>query len=106
MSLKKDVELPPKSDKQKKLEKIIFIVILKVNGKRSRIRVRIRSQRYGSADPEPYQNVTDPEHCIKASYFSAKLERRYGLIFNAVLRIRDILIRRITDPERITDPCL
>jgi hypothetical protein len=21
------------------------------------------SQRYGSEDPDPYQNVTDPEHC-------------------------------------------
>jgi hypothetical protein len=21
-------------------------------------------QRYGSTDPDPYQNVTDPEHCI------------------------------------------
>ncbi len=23
------------------------------------------SQRYGSADPDPHQNVTDPKHCIK-----------------------------------------
>jgi hypothetical protein len=22
------------------------------------------SQMYGSADPDPYQNVTDPQHCI------------------------------------------
>jgi hypothetical protein len=21
------------------------------------------SQKYGSADPDPYQNVTDPQHC-------------------------------------------
>jgi len=22
-------------------------------------------QKYGSEDPDPYQNVTDPEHCFK-----------------------------------------
>jgi hypothetical protein len=22
------------------------------------------SQRYGSADPDPQQNVTDPQHCL------------------------------------------
>jgi hypothetical protein len=24
-------------------------------------------QRYGSEDPYPYQNVTDPEHCLQVS---------------------------------------
>ncbi len=24
------------------------------------------SPRYGSADPDPYQNVTDPQHCINS----------------------------------------
>jgi hypothetical protein len=23
------------------------------------------SQRYGAADPDPYQNVTDPQHCVE-----------------------------------------
>jgi hypothetical protein len=27
--------------------------------------VRSVSQRYGSADPDPRQNVTDPQHCLK-----------------------------------------
>ncbi len=25
-------------------------------------------QRFGSADPDPYQNVTDPEHCTLVKY--------------------------------------
>jgi hypothetical protein len=25
------------------------------------------SQRYGSEDPDPHQNVTDPQHCLKHS---------------------------------------
>jgi hypothetical protein len=28
--------------------------------------IRIRNPVYGSKDPDPYQNVTDPERCIKA----------------------------------------
>jgi hypothetical protein len=28
---------------------------------------RIRSQRYGFADPDPYQNVTDPQNWIQFS---------------------------------------
>ncbi len=43
---------------------IFFIGILKVTDEKSRIRSLIR-QRYGTADPDPYQNVTDMEHCLK-----------------------------------------
>jgi hypothetical protein len=25
------------------------------------------SERYGSGDPDPHQNVTDPQHCIRGS---------------------------------------
>jgi hypothetical protein len=32
---------------------------------RSRIRIPIVNQWYESADPDPYQNVTDPQHCWK-----------------------------------------
>jgi hypothetical protein len=27
------------------------------------------SQRHGSADPDPHQNVMDPQHCLKAVQF-------------------------------------
>jgi hypothetical protein len=27
--------------------------------------IRIRNTVYGFKNPDPYQNVTDPEHCIK-----------------------------------------
>jgi len=27
------------------------------------------SQRYGSGDPEPHQNVTDPQHCPEKVFF-------------------------------------
>jgi hypothetical protein len=47
-------------NKQKKL-KLFLVAILKVTdeiaGSGS------VSQRYGSADPYPYQNATDPQHC-------------------------------------------
>jgi hypothetical protein len=34
---------------------------------RSWIRIRIRNQVYGSKDPDPYQNVTDPDHWLNAT---------------------------------------
>jgi hypothetical protein len=54
------------------LQKVIstknFVAVMKFTEENSRIRSRIRSrssQRYGSAepDPDPYQNVTDLQHC-------------------------------------------
>jgi hypothetical protein len=45
-----------------------FAGILKVNDENSRIRIHYGSQRHGSADldpdPDPPQNVMDPEHCL------------------------------------------
>jgi hypothetical protein len=29
------------------------------------------SQRYGSEDPDPYQNVTDPQHCFRGNVLPA-----------------------------------
>jgi hypothetical protein len=53
-----------KKEKALKLtrKKIFFVGILKVFDEKSRITVGSASQRYGSEDPDPYQNVTDPEH--------------------------------------------
>jgi hypothetical protein len=65
----------------KKLEKIIFIVILKVTGKRSRIRVR----EFGSI-PKCHGSRT----LYKGFLFFSKAGKKVG--FNAVLRIRDILV--------------
>jgi hypothetical protein len=46
-------------------EKIVFFVgVLKATDEKSRIRTGDISQRYVSADPDPYQNVTDPEHWV------------------------------------------
>ncbi len=43
LSLKKDVNVPSKSNKQKSFEKkIIFVDVLKVPDENSRIRIRIR----------------------------------------------------------------
>jgi hypothetical protein len=48
------------------LQKAIFVGVLKVTDEKSRIQngsgFGSNSQRYGSADPDPYQHVTDPEH--------------------------------------------
>jgi hypothetical protein len=36
----------------------------KIAGSRSESGSRSISQRHGSADPDPHQNVMDPEHCL------------------------------------------
>jgi hypothetical protein len=33
------------------------------------------SQRHGSADPDPHQNVMDPEHCLQAIFSFLDLDR-------------------------------
>jgi hypothetical protein len=45
-----------------------FFGILKVTEERSRIRRWIRIQRYGSAESDPHQKVTDPQHWNKSSF--------------------------------------
>ncbi len=67
LSLKNDVNIPSKSNKQKNFFLNLFCVgNLMVNGENSRIRIRIRiwiiSQRHGSVDPDPHQNVMEPQH--------------------------------------------
>jgi hypothetical protein len=44
------------------MRKIFFDVVLEVAVKRAGSRKGSISQRYGSADPDPYQNVTNSEH--------------------------------------------
>ncbi len=63
--MKTDVSVPAESNKQNKLEKNLFFVgILEVTDEKSRIRIRKSSVRI--QDPDPYKNVTDPEHCWQA----------------------------------------
>jgi hypothetical protein len=52
-----------KANLEKKI--IYFVGILKVTDEKSRIRAGLVSQRDGSEDSDPYQNVTDPEHSSK-----------------------------------------
>ncbi len=67
LSLKNYVHVPSKSNKQKKLfQKISFLLaswgpMTKIAGSGS----GSISQRHGSADPDPHQNVMDPQHCSK-----------------------------------------
>jgi hypothetical protein len=49
--------------KEKQRKKLFFVAVLKVTDEKS----RIVSQRYGSVDPDPYQNVMDPEHCYEST---------------------------------------
>ncbi len=44
LSLKNDINVPSKSNKQKNLEKIIFVGILKVTDEKSRIQIPIRTK--------------------------------------------------------------
>ncbi len=60
--MKNDVNTS-KSNKQKNFIKnfYFFVGLLKVNDKKAGS--GSTSQRHGSADPDPHQNVMDPEHC-------------------------------------------
>jgi hypothetical protein len=60
LSLKTDVNVPTVRNMNKK-QTLFFVGILKANAKKRRI--WIRNLVYGSKDTDPYQNVTDPEHC-------------------------------------------
>jgi hypothetical protein len=40
---------------------------------RNRIRIQICKSEVRSADPDPYQNVTDPEHCANLGSASKNL---------------------------------
>jgi hypothetical protein len=62
LSLKTDVNVPSKVRNKKTLRKQNFFLLgscqsLTKKGSRS------VSQWFGSADPDPYQNVTDIQHC-------------------------------------------
>ncbi len=48
---------------QKNIEKTYFDGILSATGEKSRIQIRIRKSVVGgSANPNPYHDVTDPQH--------------------------------------------
>ncbi len=67
VSLKNDVYVPSKSNKLENFNKKKFFVgLLKVNDENWRIRIRIQIH-YSDAwisgfDPDPHQNVMDPQH--------------------------------------------
>jgi hypothetical protein len=62
LSVNNDANVPSKSNRQK-----TFVGILKVAEEKNRTRDAFGagsvSQKYGSEVPDPYQNVTDLEHC-------------------------------------------
>ncbi len=51
-----------KGNKQKYVEKKIFFFLASGRSLTKRAGSGSVSQRYGSPDPDPYQNITDPEH--------------------------------------------
>jgi hypothetical protein len=59
MTLKTDVNVPTIRNKHKNF---VFVGFLKATDEKSRIRIQIHYSVYGSKDPDPYQNFTDPEH--------------------------------------------
>jgi hypothetical protein len=42
------------------------------------------SQRHGSPDPDPHQNVMDPEHCFKAVSESKEVTKGFGMLANCM----------------------
>ncbi len=73
LSLKNDVKVPSKSTMQKNFLKVFSFLLaswrsmMKIEGSGSASGSASGSgsisQRHGSADPDPHQNVMDPEHC-------------------------------------------
>ncbi len=65
-SLKTDVNVPSISNKQKKLLKILFVLAScqPLTKKQDLDGSVIQCHCHGSADPDPYQNVKDPQHCV------------------------------------------
>ncbi len=85
LSLKNDVNVPSKSNMQKKLEKLVFCC-----DENSRIR------RHGSLDPDPYQNIMDPQHwliliCFRLRDVSFSPLATRGLLREVVFSWRHIL---------------
>jgi hypothetical protein len=79
--LKNDVNVPLKSNKPKNLLKNSFFVgVLKVNDENSSIRIRIRIHQSEAwirgldLDPDPHQNVMEPQHNIEDSPKSLLLQ--------------------------------
>ncbi len=64
LSLKNDVNVPSKSNKQKMLTSCRSLTKIAGSGSAS------LSQRYGSADPDPYQNFMDTQHCYSCKHLS------------------------------------
>jgi hypothetical protein len=79
-----------KKVKSKKMDKKVFYVdVLKVTDERAGSGAGSDSKRYGSADPDPYQNVTDPEHCIllrRAYFFRSDTAPKRGRDSSAGIR--------------------
>ncbi len=66
-----------KSNKKKKLrKKLIYVGMLKATDENSMIRIRIRK----SVDPDPYQNATDPQHCLADKDFFLLLRQELELL--------------------------
>jgi hypothetical protein len=57
----------------------------KVAGSGSESGSRSISQRHGSADPEPHQNVMDPKHWLPYIEKKAKRERGGGVVITVIL---------------------
>ncbi len=97
LSSKTDVNAPTKSKKQKSFfffkNYLFFVGILKATGEKNmiQIHIRIRNRWYRSmeTDPDPYQNVTDPEHYWMQGFLEiinkAKNKRYVTLLVNLCL---------------------
>ncbi len=100
LSLKNDVNVASKSHKQKKLcYKISFLLaswrsMTKKEGSGS------INQRHGSADPDPPQNVMDPQHCsilfhyLFSAIHSLKSGTRCRYLLSAILSSVPVLSQR------------
>ncbi len=93
LSLKNDVNVTSKSNKQKKLEKIVFLLA----SWRSMTKIAESwsgsiSQMHGSADPDPYQNVTDLQHWWKLCLLTSN--ERISLRITVTISKSELLNRK------------
>jgi hypothetical protein len=72
LSSKNDVNVSSKSNEKKKLDKN-YLLLVSWRSLTKRAGSGSVSQGYGSADPDLYQNVTDPQHWWKPSSLSQQM---------------------------------
>ncbi len=76
--MKTEDDVPVDRSKEKNMKKIFLFASFK--SMRKEVGSGYISQRYGSGDPDPHQNVTDPQHWIIGHHPAANTDWKTALL--------------------------